>query len=278
MFSYVRLGHRPYAFLLTATAGVLGFTGTAHSEDPFQTGPGPSSSWLDTVNEQFAEWHVVLGAGFQVEPKFEGSEDLEISPVPMFSADFGEYVSVDPSGVDIKTLDYNGFTVTGHLGYDSGRDDDDANHLDGLGDIGAGAVLGVNLGYETGPFAFETSLEKIVGGSDGLTATFGAQYAVDFDRFTFSIGPSITWADSNYMESYFGVTDRRSVKSGLSSFDADAGFKRVDLDASATYMMTDHWLIRGEVGLGYLIGDAADSPVSEQSFQPSTMFTIGYRF
>jgi outer membrane scaffolding protein for murein synthesis (MipA/OmpV family) len=43
-------------------------------------------------------------------------------------------------------------------------------------------------------------------------------------------------------------------------------------------MIDEHWLVRGEVTFGYLTGDAADSPVSQQNFQPSTMFLVGYKF
>jgi outer membrane scaffolding protein for murein synthesis (MipA/OmpV family) len=93
-----------------------------------------------------------------------------------------------------------------------------------------------------------------------------------------SIGPSVTWADGNYMESYFGVTDRQSQRSGLPRFDADAGIKRIDFEVSGLYFIDDHWLVRGEVSLGYLVGDAADSPVSQRNLQPSTMFILGYQF
>ena len=147
-----------------------------------------------------------------------------------------------------------------------------------MGDIGFGGVLGVDLAYERTPLEFKLSLDKTIGGSDGFTAKFGTAYSLPLDSFMFSIGPSVTWADSNYMESYFGVTDRQSRKSGLSRFDADAGIKRVDLEVSGLYFIDDHWVVRGEAGLGHLVGDAADSPVSQQNLQLSTMFIVGYKF
>jgi outer membrane protein len=168
--------------------------------------------------------------------------------------------------------------VKGRVGYDFGRDSDDDKHLHGLGDIGAGAVLGLDLAYDWDPVQFTVALDKTLGGANGFTAEFGAEYSIEFDQFQFSIGPSFTLADSNAMESYFGVSDRQSRKSGLSRFDADAGIKRVDLELTGLYMIDDHWLVRGEVTLGYLTGDAADSPVSQRNFQPSTMFLVGYKF
>ena len=248
----------------------------AQAEDPQQSASEPS--WVDSAVEQAQEWNVIVGGGLLVEPKFEGADDVEIMPVPLFMADFGPYVSVDTEGLTINAFDYDGFSVKGRVGYDFGRDSDDDNHLHGLGDIGAGAVLGLDLAYDWKPVQFTVALDKTLGGANGFTAEFGAEYSVEFDEFQFSVGPSFTWADSNAMESYFGVSDRQSRRSGLSRFDADAGIKRVDLELAGLYMIDDHWVVRGEVTLGYLTGDAEDSPVSQQNFQPSTMFLVGYKF
>ena len=80
------------------------------------------------------------------------------------------------------------------------------------------------------------------------------------------------------MEAYFGVNATQSARSGLPEYKAEAGLKRVDLSASATYILTDKWLLRGEAGVGVLTGDAADSPIVEQDVQPSVSLFVGYRF
>ena len=248
----------------------------AEAEDP-RLASG-SLSWFDEVEQQAHEWNVKLGAGFVVSPKFEGADDVMVMPIPFASADFGPYITVSPMDVTINALDYDGFSVKGKIGSSFGRDSSDDRHLHGLGDIDSGLALGLDLAYNLEPVEFTASLEKTIGGSNGLTAAFGVQYSVPVGQFMFSIGPSITWADSNHMESYFGVTGRQSRKSGLSRFDADAGFKRVDLQISGMYMFDEHWMVRGEVSFGALIGDTADSPVSQTNFQPSTMFLVGYQF
>jgi outer membrane scaffolding protein for murein synthesis (MipA/OmpV family) len=260
--------------LVLGLACIVQPSSAAHAEDP----EGSSTSWLESAEQQAQEWNVSVGAGFRIEPKFEGADDFKIAPVPWVSADFGRYVSVNTRGVTINAWDYEGLSVKGRLGYDLGRDSSDDRHLHGLGDVDAGAVLGLDLAYDLEPVEIKLEVDKIVGGSDGLTAKFGVAYTVPIDRFTFSIGPSVTWADSNYMESYFGVTDRQSRRSGLSDFDADAGIKRIDLELSGMVMIDEHWWVRGEVTFGALTGDAADSPVSQTNFQPATMWIVGYRF
>lgn len=261
------------SFLLVVTA----LSSPAYAGDALQGAPD-EGSWLEKAGRQAAEWNVMVGAGVRVEPKFEGAKDFTIIPLPMISADFGQYVSVDPTGLTINAWQYEGLSVKGRLGYDFGRDSDDDKHLDGLGDIGASAVLGIDLSYELMPFEFKLSLDQNLGGSDGFSAKFGTALMVPMDPFMFSIGPSVTWADGNYMESYFGVTEKQSIRSGLREFEAEAGFKRVDLEISGLYFINEHWALRGEVGVGYLVGDAADSPVSQENLQPYSMFILGYKF
>lgn len=265
---------------LQATSGLIVMTAplnAAHADDPLQ-GASDGISWLEIAGRQAGEWNLMLGAGVRVEPKFEGAKDFTIIPLPMISAQLGQYASVDPTGLTINAWQYEGLSVKGRVGYDLGRDSDDDKHLDGLGNIGASAVLGVDLSYELTPFAFELSLDQNLGGSDGFSAKFGTVLMMPIDAFTFSIGPSVTWADGSYMESYFGVTEKQSIKSGLREFDAEAGFKRFDLEVSGLYFINDHWAVRGEFGVGYLVGDAADSPVSQENLQPYTMFILGYKF
>lgn len=87
-----------------------------------------------------------------------------------------------------------------------------------------------------------------------------------------------TVANDKNMQAYFGVTPQQSAASGLSEYKAEAGLKRVDVSASAMYMFTENWLVRGEAGVGFLTGDAADSPIVEKKAQPSASIFVGYQF
>lgn len=85
-------------------------------------------------------------------------------------------------------------------------------------------------------------------------------------------------AETAAMLGYFGVTPAQSALSGLPVYDIGAGFKRVDATASVTYALTEHGLVRGQGGLGYLVGDAADSPIVQDKVQPSGILAVGCRF
>jgi outer membrane scaffolding protein for murein synthesis (MipA/OmpV family) len=73
-----------------------------------------------------------------------------------------------------------------------------------------------------------------------------------------------TWADEDYMESYFGINAVDSANSGLSTFDADEGFKDVGLNVTATYQPWQHWGVMGLLSYKRLLGDAEDSPVVDE--------------
>jgi outer membrane protein len=228
--------------------------------------------------DKLKEWHVEIGAAGEISPKFEGSQDFDLSPVPWFSAEFGDRVKVNLQGITVKAYEFDGATLSGRLGYDLGRSESDASHPNGGGDVGAGVNLGVEITYEADPLEFEATLDRTVGGSNGLVGTLNLAYAHRFGQFSFSVGPSVTWANGNYMGSYFSVNDHQAARSGLSRYDADAGFKRVDLEANLSYAITDNWVVQSRADLGYLLPAASDSPIVEEKLQPSFMMGLIYKF
>ncbi|WP_341487236.1 MipA/OmpV family protein [Pararhizobium sp. A13] len=230
------------------------------------------------IRQKLSDWDVMVGAGAIYAPKFEGSDEFELVPIPMISATFGDRVTIDPGGLTVDVLKSNGFKFLVKGGYGGGRDEDDSDHLRGLGDIDAGAVVGAQLSYELGPVEFYASVDKTIGGSDGLVGELGANVSHHYDRFILSAGASATIADDNHMESYFGVTAAQSARSGLRQYEASAGLKRFDVEASVTYMATENWVVRGQAGVGFLTGDAKDSPIVQNDVQPSAMLIVGYKF
>jgi MipA family protein len=232
------------------------------------------------IRQKLSDWDVMVAGGAMYAPKFEGSDELELVPFPMISATFFDRITVDPGGLSVDVLESNGFklSVKGGLGMGGGRDEDDSPHLKGLGDIDAGVDVGGQLSYEVGPVELYASVDKTFGGSDGLVGQIGANVSHFYNGFILSAGASATFADDNHMESYFGVTAVQSARSGLRQYEASAGLKRFDIEASVTYMATENWLVRGQIGAGFLTGDAKNSPIVQTDLQPSGMLMVGYKF
>lgn len=224
-------------------------------------------------------WQVIAGGGVMLRPKYEGGDEYEVSPIPFVSAQFGDYVTVNPRGVGYKALNYGPFSFEMSLGYQSGRDEDDGDALRGMGDIDWGVTVGGKATAEFGPVGLFVSVEKILGGSDGLLAEAGIEVQQPISNSVILGAEAVaTFADDNYMESYFGVSALQSARSGHARYNAEAGLKSAGVGVSATWLMTEHWLLRGEQRIEFLTGDAADSPVVVDEVQSRTMLMLGYRF
>lgn len=232
----------------------------------------------DGIRGKLHEWDALLGGGVMVAPKFEGSDEFKAVPVPFVSAMFAGRVHVRGPGVEVDVYESGGLALGVKGGIEMGRDEDDSDDLRGLGDIDTGGVIGGVVGYKFGMFEFTAGLDRAIGGANGLTGTVGAKATHMVGQFILSAGASATWADDNHMDAFFGVNAAQSARSGLREFDAEAGFKRVDIEASITYLMTENWVIRGQAGVGLLLGDAADSPIVKEEVQPSVLLGVGYKF
>jgi MipA family protein len=241
--------------------------------------PPPEPSRFGRIEQKLADWHVVLGGGAIIVPKYEGSDEFKIMPVPFVTATFRDVVTIDPTGADIALYKQDRFEFSARLGYEMGRDEDDADRLRGLGDIGMGATVGGKAAVNLGPAEIFAQVDKTIGGSDGLVGEVGIEVSQPLSQ-SLMIGAraSAVFADENHMQAYFGVTPQQSARSGLARYDAGAGLKRADFSVSATYLLNQNWMVRGEAGIGVLVGDAADSPIVVEKIQPSGMLLVGYRF
>ncbi len=236
-------------------------------------------SRLQRLAQRLRDFETVVAAGGSVEPNYEGSDEFKISPIPYASMTFYDRVTVDVTGVSAKAVEAGPFSLYGTVGYETGRSEDESDALDGLGDVDFGATVGGRIEAAFGVFTAFADIDKTLGGSDGLTGTGGLEvnYAV---RRWLRLGAeaSATVADENHMQAYFGIDPGQSQRSGYDRYDPDAGLKRLDLKATATVAFSENWFVRGEVGVGLLVGDAADSPIVKDELQPSAMLVLGYRF
>jgi MipA family protein len=234
-------------------------------------------------------WHVVTGAIVGVRPAYEGAEKFTVMPFPLIDAIWRDRVFLSTqNGVGAWAYRSNGFSVGGALNYEFGRAESlDRSQLDGLGDVDGAAQARLLLEYRTGPLRLDAALARALGGSDGTTARLGAGFDYPLtEKLRLTPGIAAVWADDNYMESYFGVTAAQAAQSrarlgaaaGKTAFDAKSGLKNVDLSLMAMYSLSPKWSLRGGGGVQFLLGDAADSPISKRDVSPFATFGFAYRW
>jgi outer membrane protein len=241
---------------------------------PLEDAPAPEAAGPD------GDWTFVLGAGALVAPSYEGSDKFSVSPGPFVAINWRDRVFLDMErGIGVNVVRTEALRLGLSVGFAPGRDEDDEDHLKGLGDIDAAARGHVFGSYSFGMWQIGLDVAKDFGGSEGLQIRPDVSVKVPLsESWTLSSGISATWADDDYMQTFFGVSPSQSRKSGLERFDAGSGFKSVDFQIGLRWAFSESWFAMANAGVGVLLGDGADSPITESQVQPSVGLAVGYRF
>lgn len=199
-----------------------------------------------------------IGGGGSVSPSYEGSSRYMLSPYPI--VDF-HYLKL-PNGSQLGGTE-GGLSISPSYNYRGERSASDDPELAGLNTVDAAIELGAEVGYRIDRYELYVDLLYGVTGHHGWTAELGANMHFEpTDRIDLAFGPRLSFADSDYMDSYFSVTSAEAAASSFSVYDASAGLKTVGVEAEARYKINGAWSVRGVVLYDRLIGDAADSPIT----------------
>jgi outer membrane protein len=219
-------------------------------------------------------WRVRIGIGAQVQPEFPGSDSLEVFPHPALSVargdrQFGFGAPDDsPSFALIKT---GGFSFGPAAALSQHRDESDVGAP--VGDVNRTVEIGGFVQQFLGEnFRLRGEVRKGIGGHDGIVGNVGGDYvARDGDRYTFSIGPRVRFADSEYMQSFFGVSPEVALVTGLPVYDPDGGVEAVGAITGFTYSLGGPWGLFGYGRYDRLVGDAKDSPIVREFGSPNQL-------
>ncbi len=250
-------------------ATILGLTSVAAAQDlPVAEGGG-----LDRTVGAFA---VVL-------PDYEGSDDYTFAPAPLLRYKFSEerYVQIFGNKAFVNILNHPNFEFGPKAVYRFGRDDPDDSVVDLMKDVDdsfeLGGFVGYKMNFDSNPrHRMNVHLDltqDVSDGHDGYVAELSGVYwrpaATSFD---IGFRGNVSYASDDYMSSFFSVTTSDSVASGLSTFDADAGFKDIGVAALGLYHLNQTWHIGGVVMYKRLLGDAEDSPVVSDRGSENQLF------
>ena len=276
--------------LAALLANAPGAAGQSGAPEPNRPDAEDSATDPAAAKRKDAGWSFKLGVAGALKPSYEGGEDLQLSDYPLPLVDlrwrssntWGTTLFAGTlDGVGVAIADTDAFSVGLSGFYGGGRDEDDDNRLEGLGDIDdspSGTLFG-KLKFDD--VSLTTKVTHFFGGSDGTLVTFGAETERPLSR-QLALGASLatTFADGTYMGEFFSVTQGQARRSQdqLDRFDADAGFKNVAFELKANYAIPQGWVFSARAGVSLLVGDAADSPVVEQAIQPSVGLAVLYRF
>lgn len=220
------------------------------------------------------DWQISVGGGARYAPDYEGSDDYAVSAIPFAGISWRDTVFFGTvGGPELKVNFFklqgptpqNKLILSTTLGYSFGRDEDDNDALDGLGDIDGGLTVGLSADYQIGAITASLAVEHdATGDRDGTSVEAELQYSLALAKRTRMIlNPSVTWADDAYMSNSFGITAMQASRSsrGLPAFDAGGGLKDAGLTLALIHRLGPRLSLAGQVEYTHLLGDAADSPI-----------------
>lgn len=237
-----------------------------------------------TVAPTLAAQHTVgVGAGFA--PDYEGSDDYEGVPLLMLTGKYesGRSFSLLGTNLRVNVLPNNKFQFGPILNYRIGRDDVDNKVVDRMKDIDdaleAGAYILANfdnilLGLD---FLMDISDEH-----DGMLVQGNVGYKWKVSE-ALVVTPNVflTYADEDYMDTYFGVNANNVGTSELSPYTADSGLKDFGARVVANYAPWEKWGVMGILSYSALLNDAKDSPIVDDEGDDAQVFfglMATYRF
>jgi outer membrane scaffolding protein for murein synthesis (MipA/OmpV family) len=130
------------------------------------------------------------------------------------------------------------------------------------------------------PLVLRTDVRRIVGGGSGLLGDLEAFMPLPGSSETFIMfaGPSITFANRQYMRKVFGVSAAQAAASAYPAYEAHGGPISIGVGFSASRFITPHWLINTDLAWNRLRGSADESPISEAAVQGVIEFSTAYRW
>jgi outer membrane protein len=207
---------------------------------------------------------VRIGVGGQNRPAALGADRREWAPLFDFALSRGtdqfEFEAPDDN-FDIRLYNKDGLSFGPVAAFEAGRRNRDFG--DRVGKVPSTIEVGGFGQYQLSEFLrLRGEVRKGVGGHNGLIATLGADGVWrDGDRYVFSAGPRVTFTNSRYQREFFGVSDERSLITGLDEFDPDGGLQSIGATSGVNMQLTGPFGLFGFARYERLVGDAGKSPI-----------------
>lgn len=207
----------------------------------------------------------LIGLGLAYAPDYEGSEDYEMVPLvrAVYVMQNGMSLSFLGSTLRFNLIPDSPWNAGLIARYRTERNDVENNRVDRMEKVDAALELGGFAAYRMDQWIFSLALlGDVADAHDGYLLEFSTGYIQPL-----AAGSHLTWflsasyADENYMDTYFGVSSADSDRSGLSQYSADGGIKDVGVGLLYENGLSRHWNLLAGLKYTRLLDEAADSPV-----------------
>lgn len=230
------------------------------------------------------DWTLTVGGGAMVVPAYSGASSSRVLLLPSIDARYRDLFFLNAAtGAGVNLLSGPWGRAGLAVKPDYGRDASWGDRLRGWGDIGAGADCSVFGALQLFPATLRVEAHRQIGAGQGALAIASLSTFVPLRRFLF-LAPAarLTWANGRYAGAYYGITPEQaqiasSSGNALPSYAAGAGFRDASFALNATLRFDANWSLTLLGQAGWLLGDAARSPLTQRRFQPALGGFLGYK-
>jgi outer membrane scaffolding protein for murein synthesis (MipA/OmpV family) len=238
--------------------------------------------------QDWREKEKLVGLGAYIRPAYVGADSMRTEPIPLLRV-YGEHWFARTTQGQLEGGYRVGLTPTltagAQLSYEPGRRTKDSAFLiaHNVATLDPGAALGAHLEWEdrfgpvpaNGLLRWRQNLDADQGAKADARFTVGV-LATEHHRV--GVFTQLTWASEKANQSYFGVTSTQATATGLPVYSAGAGLRNTVLGVLGAYDISRHWVALWSAEWHRLLGDARESPYTQD--ENNFYYTVGvtYRF
>jgi len=224
----------------------------------------------------------IVGIGGGMLPDYLGSNDYMGGAAPFFKITPEKteyYVMLVATQLYVNVANNPNFRIGPTINYRFGRNDDvDDDVVKKMEEIDGAFEAGAFVGYEwkdsQNPLhRWGVTLEFLADVGNvykGYIVSASTRYWLPVHKMAelgLVVGMSI--ADDNYMETYFGVDQKDSDRTGLAIFEADSGIRDVRVIPAVVVHFSPKWHMGIGARYSRLLNDAEDTPIVEDRGTPN---------
>lgn len=272
--------------LLSATAALSLKPAMAQTPSPLAEWQYSSGIQLQRLFEPTVPtWQVELGLGTQFAPAAAGLKRYTVQGGPAIDIRYKDIAFLSTGeGLGANLFSFRHISIGGAITYDMGRSPHvDGRDLNGLGTIHPAPELklfATTVLSKSFPLTIRVDVRKQLGASFGYIGDVGAYMPMpgSSEKFAWFFGPSVTFTDGRYMNTYFGISHNQAASTRYPYYKAHGGFKSAGVGVSANYFVTPHIILNLDAAYDRLLGSAADSPITQTKDEESVSLAVIYKF
>jgi len=223
------------------------------------------------------ESRLLLGGTLLFRPAYPGSSDRLVTLLPVIDyAHVNGFFASTGTGLGYSFINTPITQVGVRLIPQLPRREADSIALRGMGDL--------SWGVEASAYATQRLTRNWVVGANLRAGARGGEFDVGA-RYDTQLAPTLraslfaftTAANAKSQQTSFGVDPVQSIRSGYPVTSPDAGLRSAHAGVSFNYFFGGRWFLIGGVGVGHLLGDAADSPIVRERTTVTGFASLAYQ-